>query len=154
MPRRLALGITGAFVLLMVAITLVAFFSARGRDLALPNTVADFQKALYGGNYEKMWDLAAPEYRDGLDREQFIERARATAPTPTIVDDWSVSADYMGDAAYAWSLVKLRSGGTAMHEISLVRIDGEWQVTSHLPYEGPWPPQRGRILSPERIPTP
>jgi len=140
MPRRLALGIIGAFVLLMVVITLVAFFSARGRDLALPNTVADFQKALYGGNYEKMWDLSAPEYRGGLDRAQFIERARAAAPTQTIVDDWSVSAEDSGDAAHAWSLVKLRSGGTAMHEISLRRIDGEWRITAHAPYDGPWPP--------------
>ena len=66
MLKKFALGFIAAGVVLNVVIAVVALTSTSDRDLSLPDTAIDFQQAVFGGNYEGMWDLSAPEFRDYL----------------------------------------------------------------------------------------
>lgn len=140
MLKKLSLGTIAALVLLNVTIASVALISTRDRDLSLPDTAIKYQQAVIGGNYEGMWDLSAPELRDDLTREQFIERARQEAEPPDRMFDWTVLNEISGEIARAHTLVQLASGGTITHRIMLRDIDGEWMVTAYEPYDGPWPP--------------
>lgn len=140
MFKKFALVFIAAVVVLNVVIAIVALTSTRDRDLSLPDTAIDYQQAVLGGNYEGMWDLSASELREGLTREQFIERARIEAAPPDRMFDWTVLNESEGDIARAHTLIQLASGGTQTNRIMLRNIDGEWRITSYEEYDGPWPP--------------
>lgn len=140
MLKKSALGIIAAVVVLNVVIAIIALTVSRDRDLDIPDRVVEFQNAVLGGNYEGMWDLSAPEFHDGLTREQFIERARQDAMPPDRMFDWTVLNEDSGDIARAHSLIQLASGGTQTNRFMLRNVGGEWLITSYESYEGPWPP--------------
>ncbi len=148
MLKKLALGFIGIVVAVNVTIAVIALTSTRDRDLSLPEAVIEFEQAVFGGNYEAMWDLSAPEFRDGLDREQFIERSRENAPPQDRLFDWTVLNETSGDIARAHTLIQLASGGTPTHRMLLRRIDDDWRVASYEDYDGPWPPQEPPLSSP------
>ncbi|MDA0676999.1 MAG: hypothetical protein O2788_03215 [Chloroflexi bacterium] len=131
MKKKLVIGIFGAFIFLNVLIVLIAFISTRDRDLEIPNTAVDFQKAIYGGNFEALWTLSAPEYRAGMRRDIFLEWARANAPQPDVITNWTVRSEPDGDIALVHTLVELGRGGTAEHTLTLVRVDGEWKISKY-----------------------
>lgn len=141
MLNKFALGTIAAFVVLMAVIAIVAFVSTRNRDLAIPDTAIKFQTAVFGGNYEAIWELSSSEYREGRTREEFIEWARLNTPQPDRLFNWTVLNERQGDAARAHVLVQLASGGTAMNRMVLRKIDGEWLISEYRVYDGPWPPE-------------
>jgi hypothetical protein len=131
MKKKLVIGIFGALIFLNVLLALIAFISTRDRDLEIPNTAVDFEKAMYGGNYEALWTLSAPEYRAGMSRDVFLEWARANAPQPDVITNWTIRSEPGGDTALVHTLVELGRGGTAAHTLTLVRIDGEWKISKY-----------------------
>ncbi len=147
MLKKFALGFLAAVIVLNVTIAVIALTATRDRDLSIPDAAVDFQQAVYGGNYEGMWDLSAPEYRAGLTREQFIERSRQNAPTPDRLFDWTVLNESEGDIARAHTLIQLAQGGVQSHRMMLRRIEGEWKITEYAPYEGAWPPDEPPLIS-------
>lgn len=140
MLKKTTLGILAAVVALNVTLAVIALVSTRDRDLSLPDTAVEFQQAVFGGNYEAMWDLSAPEFRDGLTREQFIERSRENAPPQDRLFDWTVLNETSGDIGRAHTRIQLALGGIQTHHMMLRRIDGQWRVTAYEDYGGPWPP--------------
>ncbi len=141
MIKKIALGFIGAVVILNVAIAVIALTSTRDRDLSLADASIEYEQAVVGGNYEEMWDLSAPEFRDGLTRSQFIERARENAPPADRMFDWTVLNETFDDIARAHTRVQLASSGIQTHRIMLRQIDGQWRITAYEDYDGPWPPQ-------------
>ncbi len=141
MFKKFALGLIAAFVALNIVIAIVAFISTRDRDLSIPDTVIEFETAVFGGNFETMWDLSAPKYRDGLTREQFIDRSRETAPPADRLFDWTVLNEASGDIARAHTRVQLASGGIQTNRMMLRKIGKEWRVTEYESYDGLWPPE-------------
>jgi hypothetical protein len=131
MKKKLVVGIFGAFVLLNVVIAVIAFVSTRDRDLDIPNTAVDFEKAVYGGNYEAMWTLSAPEYRAGMTRDEFLEWARSNAPAPDVVTNWTARSEPDGDIVLVHTLVELGRGGTAANTLTLTRINDQWKISSY-----------------------
>lgn len=140
MLKKFALGTIAASVLLIVVIAVVAFVSTRNRDLAIPDTAIEFQTAVFEGNYEALWELSSPEYRQGRAREEFIEWTRLNAPPPDRVFDWTVLNERSGDIARAHTRVQLASGGISTHRMMLRNIDGEWRISEYEGYDGAWPP--------------
>ncbi len=140
MLNKFALGTIAAAVVLSVVLAIVAFVSTRDRDLEIPDTAVEFQTAVFGGNYEALWELSAPVYREGRTREEFIEWARATVPPPDKLFNWTVLNERAGDIARAHILVQLGSGGTATNRMMLRNINGEWRISEYQSYDGAWPP--------------
>jgi hypothetical protein len=140
MFKVFALGTIASFVALIVVIAIVAFITTRNRDLTIPDTAIEFQMAVFGGNYEALWDLSSPEYRAGRSRDEFIDWARFNVPQPDRLFNWTVLNEREGDIARAHVLVQLASGGTATTLILLRKIDGDWRITAYENYEGAWPP--------------
>ena len=140
MIKKIALGTIAGVVLLNVVIAIIALTTTQDRDLAIADAAIEFHQAVLGGNYEGMWDLSAPEYRDGLTRDEFVERARELAPSPGRMFDWTVLHEESGDLARAHTLVQLASGGTESRRIMLRNAEGEWRITEFDEYVGPWPP--------------
>ncbi len=145
MLKKLTLGVILAFVLLNVVIAIFAFMATRNRDLSIPDTAVEFQQAVFGGNYEAVWDLSAPEYRNGLTREQFIERQRENSPEIDRLFDWTVLNESSGDIAQAHTRIQLANGGIQTHLLMMRKIDGEWRVTEYGVYDGPWPPDEAPL---------
>ncbi len=140
MLKKLAIAFFVCIVVLNLVIAAFAFGRTRDRDLSAPNTAIEYQVAAIGGNYELMWDLADPELRSGLSREEFIEQARAEARAPANVLDWSALTETAGEIARVHTLVELTGGVRELHRIMLQMTDGEWRVSDYEPYDGPWPP--------------
>lgn len=141
MLKKFALGIIALVVLVNVVLVAITLFSNRGRDLSVSDTAVAWQEAVFGGNYEGMWDLAAPEFRDGLSREQFIEQAREEAPPQDRLFDWTVHNEVVGDVARVHTRVHLARAGIETHRMMMLNVDDEWRITEYESYAGPWPPE-------------
>lgn len=140
MLKKFALGFIAAVVVLNVVIAVIALTSSGDRDLSLPDTAIDYQRAVFGGNYEEMWELSAPEFRDSLTRDEFIERSRQNAPTPDRLFDWTVLSETADDVARVHTRIQLASSGIHTHRLMLRSIDGDWRITAYDQYDGRWPP--------------
>ena len=140
MRTKAAIALFATVILVNVAIAVFVFVSTRDRDLSIPETVIDFQQAVYGGNYEAMWDLSVEPYRSGLDRQQFIDRARDTAPPLTRINDWTVLDEHSGEVARAYTRMELATGDIVTHSVELHRVDNHWRVSDYSIYSGDWPP--------------
>ena len=140
MLRRPVLGLIAAAVVLNVVLVTLAITGTLGRDRAAPETVMDFQRAVYGSNFEAMWDLSAEPYRGGRTRPEFLAWARANTPAPVNIFDWTALTDFAGDRARVHTRMQLADEEIVDHRLMLVRRDGRWHVAEYAPYSGPWPP--------------
>lgn len=120
--------------------TIFGIIAFRDNDLTTADTAIEFETAVYGRNYEAMWDLSAGEYRQGLTRDEFIEWARQNTPTPRAIFDWTALNETAGDVARVHTHFQLSTGDLITNRMMLNRIDGEWRIVSYEPYDGSWPP--------------
>lgn len=148
MLRKSAVAFVAATVLIMAALVVFVIIQARGRDLSIADAAVQFETAVYGRNYEAMWDLSAGGYRRGLSRDEFIQWARENTPEPTLVYEWTALNESAGDLARVHTHFLLSSGDLVTNVLMLNRIDGEWRVVSHEPYDGPWPPEEPPLAGP------
>ncbi len=140
MLKKLALAVLAVVVVLNLVLVAIALLSSRDRDLTVADTAIEFEEAVFGGNYEAMWDLAAPEFRDGLTREQFVQRARENAPPQDRIFDWTALNETADDIARTHTRLQLARGGINTNRMLMRNIEGEWRITDYRSYEGPWPP--------------
>ena len=147
MTKKIAFAVFVAFVLLNVALVTVALVSTRDRDLSVADTAIEWQEAVFGGNYEAMWDLSAPEFRDGRSRDEFISQVRQSAPPQDRLFDWTALNEKSGDIARVHTRVQLVKGDIETHRMLMRNIGGEWRVTEYEAYEGSWPPNEPPLAS-------
>ncbi|MEX0761703.1 MAG: hypothetical protein WD208_04935 [Dehalococcoidia bacterium] len=110
-----------------------------GSGLGAPGAVMDYERAVYSGDYSRMWNLASESLRAGQSKEDFINRAQATSPGSERILDYAVQTNFLGDSAVSHSRLELESGQTAMHRLSLERVGGRWLIAGYEDYSGTWP---------------
>jgi hypothetical protein len=140
MLKKSVLGLFAAIIIFNVVMAVLYLTRTLNRDLSIPDTVIEFQEAVYGGNYEAMWDLSAEPYRAGRTRDDFLEWARQNAPPLTRIFDWTVLDERTDGLARAHTRMQLAGDGVVMHELMLTRVEDEWKVTQYREYSGEWPP--------------
>ena len=147
MLKKFAVGVLLAVIVINIAGAAAYLISVQGRDLSIADTAIEFQEAVYGGNYEAMWDLSTEPYHAGRTREEFIEWARDNTPAPTEIFDWTVLDERTDGQARAHTLMQLAGGDVVMHEIMLTKVEDEWKVTRYGEYSGEWPPDEPPLAS-------
>ena len=140
MLKKSALGLFAAVFIVNIAAAAIYLTSVIGRDLSIPETAIEFQEAVYGGNYEAMWELSAEPYRGGRTRDEFIEWARHNTPPATRVIDWTVVDEHTDTTAQAHTRIQLSNGEIVTHLLLMTRTGSGWKVTHYEEYSGDWPP--------------
>ncbi len=138
MVRKLGLYLIAAIIVGNIAF--VAVFLTTDRDSALPDDVMDFERAVYGANYELMWERSTGEYRAGRNRQQFLDWARESTPSPEAIFNWTVVNEKSGELARSHTRIQLATGEIVMHRLLLNKVGDEWHVAEYRDYTGAWPP--------------
>ena len=147
MLKKSALTLFAAIMAVNIVAVALYLTSVMGRDLSIADTAIDFQEAVYGGNYEAMWDLSTEPYRAGRSRDEFLEWARQNTPQPTRIFDWTVLDERADGIARAHTRMQLEGAGIVTHELMLEKVGDEWKIAQYSEYSGEWPPDEPPLAS-------